>query len=258
MANKPTGVGGSFSVRVDDQGNAIAEHRKRRWPSDQKEIERIIFDLFREKMTARGVNFSRVVDGGTHDLDYRVTTIDDEFDVELMEIVVPSGKGVPFRRGHATFTAGEYVDAVSSPIQRKVSKYGLNHEKPIDLVLYATHDTFNPSQAAFELLTNWFHQQQHSFRNVYYVWVLGDFDGALWDVYVRGTQMPTLSAPFESLRKTTSFHVDFSVADQSNNEPFIEIAIPPLPLMPPRPTVIVSLLQRGGVHILYSTKFRQR
>ncbi len=102
--------------------------------------------------------------------------------MELMEVVVPAGK-VPFQPGHGKYVAGEYADKVFAQVAKKITKYGLRHEVPICLMIYTTHEQYNPNDAALWALARRFADTEHAFEYVWFVVPFTDDDARIDCVY---------------------------------------------------------------------------
>jgi SEC-C motif len=193
---KPSGTIGPFVVKSDGKGNVEGSLDKFVWPTEQKAIENLVLDLFLSEREKAGVTVLTRQDGGTHDLDFRLKLSDGLIDLELMEVVIRSGKQIPFQSGHGTYTAREYADAVFAQIQKKIDKYGAGHEIPIDLLLYVTHEQYLPSLKALDVLRIYFRDKQHDFRRVYLIVPLTHKTCSLHELYINNVTLvlPPLEA----------------------------------------------------------------
>ncbi|MFS2107887.1 hypothetical protein [Ralstonia sp. Ralssp135] len=175
MARKPSGVTGPVRMSVGPEGPRL-DHITIQWPADQKGIERKILEYLLRDWKKNGVPLPKVTDGGTEELDFLLEYPRGKAHMELMEAVVPPQK-LPFQGGHAWFEAGPYADRVFAGVRRKIAKYGLRHEVPIDLLLYTTHEQYNPTDAALWALARRFADVPHPFEFVYFVTPFADDDG---------------------------------------------------------------------------------
>ncbi|MHA6883084.1 hypothetical protein [Ralstonia pseudosolanacearum] len=167
MARKPSGVTGPVRVTVGPDG-AHLEHEKIQWPTDQKEIERKILGYFVREFEKTGATILSVKDGGTEELDFLLELPGGSAHLELMEAVVPADR-VPFQPGHGHYVAGPYAAKVFAGVERKIAKYGLRHEVPIDLLICTTHEQYNPNDAALWVLARRFAETPHPFEYVFFL-----------------------------------------------------------------------------------------
>lgn len=189
---KRSGIIGPFVTTSDGTGNMAGSQNKFVWPTDQKAIENLVLDYFlREREKVGVVIFSRQ-DGGIHDLDFRLKLSDGIVDLELMEVVIRSGKEIPFQPGFGTHVAGEYADIIFEQVQKKIDKYGSNHEIPIDLLLYVTHEQYLPNNSALDVLRIYFRDKHHNFRRVYFIVPAAQEFCSLYELYSQGV---TLNLP---------------------------------------------------------------
>lgn len=169
MATKPSGTAGPFTVTVSADGTVVGQQAKIVWPPDQKEIERKILGFFVREFEKTGAKFLNIQDGGTKDLDFLLTLPGGQVHLELMEVVIPKSGEIPFRPGHRRHQPVPYADAIFKGVQRKIDKYGSTHEVPIDLLLYVTHEQYNPNDAALDVLRRYFLERPHSFEYVFFL-----------------------------------------------------------------------------------------
>lgn len=193
---KRSGTIGPFVVTSDGKGNVEGSLDKFVWPTEQKAIENLVLDLFLLEREKAGITMLTRQDGGTHDLDFRLKLSDGLVDLELMEVVIRSGKQIPFQSGHGTYTVSEYADAVFAQIQKKIDKYGVNHEVPIDLLLYVTHEQYLPSLKTLDVLRIYFRDKQHDFRRVYLIVPMTHKFCRLHELYINNVtfDLPPLEA----------------------------------------------------------------
>ncbi|MBB5447879.1 MULTISPECIES: hypothetical protein [unclassified Paraburkholderia] len=169
MAKKPSGTAGPFTVTVSAEGTIVGQQAKIVWPPDQKEIERKILGFFVREFEKTGAKFLNIQDGGTKDLDFLLTLPGGQVHLELMEVVIPKSGEIPFRPGHRRHQPVPYADAIFEGVQRKIDKYRLNHEVPIDFLLYVTHEQYNPNGAALDVLRRYFLERKHPFECVFFL-----------------------------------------------------------------------------------------
>ncbi|MFZ2407813.1 MAG: hypothetical protein WAW41_22000 [Methylobacter sp.] len=169
MATKPSGTAGPFTVTVSAGGTIVGQQAKIVWPTDQKEIERKILGFFVREFEKTGAQFLKIQDGGTKDLDFLLTLPGGQVHLELMEVVIPKTGEIPFGSGHQRHKPVPYADAIFKGVQRKIDKYGLKHCVPIDLLLYVTHEQYNPNEAALDVLRRYFLEREHSFEYIFFL-----------------------------------------------------------------------------------------
>lgn len=213
MARKPTGVTGPVRVTATPSGPRL-DHLTIRWPTDQKAIERKILDYFLRFLAERKIVVSRVIDGGTEELDFLVEYPGGKAHLELMEAVLPEEK-VPFQSGHRWFVAGKYADQVFAGVKRKIAKYGLRHEVPIDLLIYTTHEQYSPADSALWALAKRFADTEHPFEMVYFVVPFADDDARV--VLVHNKNDPRTFPPAEQFEEATWLRIVGSEARLETN-----------------------------------------
>lgn len=169
MAKKPSGITGAFSVTVTEGGELTGHHDKVNWPSSQKDIERKILGFFMREFEKSDAKFIKIEDGGTEELDFLLTLPGGKVYLELMEAVVPRPKEIPFQSGNRRFEPITYADVVFHEITKKIAKYGLKHEIPIDLLIYLTHEQYNPNNAAINVLRRYLIETEHPFQYVFFL-----------------------------------------------------------------------------------------
>lgn len=166
MAKKPSGTLGPLRVSAS-VGQASAEHRKVAWPSDQKDVEQKILDLFVRQFERIGAKFLRIEDGGTKDLDFLVTLPGGQAYIELMEVVMPDPPSIPFQTGQQWHEPLTYARSIFKTVEeKKIQKYGFSHKIPIHLLLYITHEQYAPTEAAIHALRHYFTVNKHPFEYV--------------------------------------------------------------------------------------------
>ncbi|MCA3562675.1 MAG: hypothetical protein IOC82_16820 [Aestuariivirga sp.] len=168
MAKKPTGTLGPLTITTSD-GRTSAEQQKIVWPSDQKDVERKILELFVSEFERTGAKFLRIEDGGTKDLDFRVTLPGGQAYVELMEVVIPEPSTIPFQNGQQWHEPLAYASNIFGAVEKKVRKYGFSHTIPIHLLLYLTHEQYAPNEAAIYTLRHYFKVNKHPFEYVFFL-----------------------------------------------------------------------------------------
>jgi len=156
-------------MHVADGGEVSGHHAKVDWPTNQKDIERKILRFFIRDFEKSGAIFIEIEDGGTEELDFLLTLPGGKVHLELMEAVVPSPKEIPFQSGHGRFEPIPYADVVFRGIAKKIAKYGLKHEVPIDLLVYVTHQQYNPNEAALNVLRRYLNEAEHPFQHVFFL-----------------------------------------------------------------------------------------
>ncbi len=167
-AKKPTGKAGPFQVRV--KGGAIESGQLRiAWPGSQKDVERKILQYFVREFEKSGAAFLKIEDGGTRELDFLLTLPGGKSYLELMEVVVPPAGAKPHQAGAQSHWPIPYADKVFADVQKKIQKYGLKHQIPIDLLLYITHEQYQPDGSALDVLRNYFQTRPHSFHYVFFL-----------------------------------------------------------------------------------------
>lgn len=167
MAKKPSGAIGPIRVGIID-GQHCAEQQKVIWPSDQKEIERKILGFFVREFEKTGAKFLKIEDGGTEELDFLLTLPGGKAWLELMEVVIPKPSNTPFQSGQQCHEPLIYAENIFKAVEeKKIRKYGFNHEIPIDLLLYITHEQYAPNEAAIHALRHFFKEKTHPFNYVF-------------------------------------------------------------------------------------------
>lgn len=219
---KRSGTIGPFVVTSDGKGNVDGKLTKFAWPTDQKTIENLVLDFFLREREKTGVTIITRQDGGTHDLDFRLKLSDGLVDLELMEVVIRSGKQIPFQSDFGSYVAGEYADVVFSEIQKKIDKYGANHKVPIDLLLYVTHEQYLPSDKALDVLRIYFRDKAHNFRRVYLIVPTTPEFCSLYELY--GYDVAFDLPPLEAIANSRWVNMVSSEAKADNKG--ISIAIP--------------------------------
>lgn len=181
MARKPSGVSGPVRVTVDPSGVNLGLE-KIQWPTDQKEIERKVLGFFIREFRKAGASILDVKDGGTEELDFLLKLPGGNAHLELMEAVVPAER-VPFQSGNGHHVAGPYATKVFASVERKIAKYGLRHEVPIDLLIYTTHEQYNPNDAALWVLARRFAETPHPFEYVFFLTPFSETNARLVVLY---------------------------------------------------------------------------
>lgn len=222
MAKKPSGTTGFISV---DHTGSHTFHANE-WPTEQKEIERKILSLFKTELEASGGKILSIKDGGTKELDFLLETPQGLAHLELMEIVFRGGKGSPFTPGHGYHAPMEYAQQVFGEVKKKIDKYGMRHEVPIDLLLYITHQKFLPIEAAIWALRRRFFYEAHCFQ---YVFLLtpGPPSAQVRVLFSKDTlfELP----PIEAIRNKGWVNLDFNEAEQGEGSISFEIDLSKLP-----------------------------
>lgn len=199
MARKPSGLVGPVRVSVR-AGGAQLDHLTINWPADQKGIEWKVLEYLLRDWESNNLPVPAVTDGGTEELDFLLEYPKRKAYMELMEAVVPAEK-IPFQPGHAKHEAGPYADKIFAGVKKKIAKYGLRHEVPIDLLIYITHEQYNPNDAALWALARRFADTPHPFEFVYFVVPLADDFARISLLYVK--DQPMRFPPSESFEKVT-------------------------------------------------------
>ena len=169
MAKKPSGTIGQIRAGIID-GQHFAEQQKIIWPSDQKEIERKILGFFVREFEKTGAKFLKIEDGGTEELDFLLTLPGGKAWLELMEVVMPKPRNTPFQSGQQWHEPLIYAENIFKAVEeKKIRKYGLNHETPIDLLLYITHEQYAPNEAAIHALRHFFKENTHPFNYIFLI-----------------------------------------------------------------------------------------
>ena len=174
MAIKPSGTSGPIKISFSNNDGISQTHEKFIWATNKEGIENQIFQFFVREIKKTGEEITSYEAGGTKDLDFAVTSNNQKFCLELMEAFVSQRDCQPFQGGAQIHNSSTYADKVFAGIDKKTKKYGLKHEVPIDLLLYATHEQYNPSSSALELLKHYLIEQKHSFRRVFFIQPLAE------------------------------------------------------------------------------------
>lgn len=167
MARKPSGTTGPIRVAVAES-SATLNHQPVQWSTDQKGVERKILDYFIRESQLAGARVLHVQDGGTKDLDFLLTLPGGKCHLELMEAVLPNSP-VPFQPGHMRHEPVPYARRIFDSVQKKIDKYGLKHQVPIDLLIYVTHEQYNPNDAAIWVLRRMFAEVAHPFEYAFFL-----------------------------------------------------------------------------------------
>lgn len=215
MAIKPSGTSGPFSVTVSADGTPVGRHEKFAWPTNQKDIERKILDFFVREFERTGAKFLKIEDGGTKDLDFLLTLPGGEVHLELMEIVIPQKGEIPFQPGHRRHEPVPYADAAFAGVQRKIDKYGLKHDVPIDLLLYVTHEQYNPNGAALDVLRRYFLERRHPFQYVFFLVPVAEDFATLYVLFNK--DVPFNPPPVDELAQRAWINVVSSEAQITTN-----------------------------------------
>lgn len=169
MANKPSGTMGPYSGTVQSTGKLVSQQSKIIWPSAQKEIERKILNFFMREFEKTGAKFLKIEDGGTRELDFLLTLPGGKVYLELMEAIITHEGEIPFQAGNRAYKPIPYADAIFREVSKKIFKYGFKHDVPIDLLIYTTHEQYNPNGAAIQVLQRYFLENKHPFQYVFFL-----------------------------------------------------------------------------------------
>jgi hypothetical protein len=168
MPNKPSGTTGPIKMTHNSSQVISISLEKIVWETNQKGIEKQILQFFiRDNKEYK--EFLSYEDGGTEELDFLIKTPKEKFYLELMEAVAPEDPKKLFQQGNQFHKAVDYVDKVFAGVERKIKKYGLKHKVPIELLIYTTHEQYNPNVSAIELLKHKFSDIIHPFRKVFFL-----------------------------------------------------------------------------------------
>lgn len=159
-------------------------HQTIQWPTNQKAIEWKILGYFVREFEKNGAKILDVKDGGTEELDFLLTLPGGKAYLELMEAVLPA-TGIPFGSGHGHHEPIPYADKIFEGVRKKIAKYGMKHEVPIDLLIYITHEQYNPNDAALWVLRRYFAENQHPFQYVFFLVPIDEVSSQLNVLYTK-------------------------------------------------------------------------
>ncbi len=210
MSKKPTGITGPYKVSINS-GQVTGQQEKIAWPSDQKEIERKILEYFIREFEKSGAKFLDVKDGGTKELDFLVTTPNGKAYIELMEVVLADHDQNPYQKGTQVHSVADYARKIFENVKnKKIKKYGFNHQTPIDLLLYVTHEQYSPNESAIQALRHYFKENKHPFSYIFFLTPLAEDLIILQVLFNKDFSFET--PPLEELEKNTWINLPSSNA----------------------------------------------
>lgn len=152
MPKKPTGHQGYYRVTVNVDGTANSQFHREHLGDQKEGVEQAIVSKFVTAWAAMGVNVEALPNRQENDLDFTIITAGGKAKLELTELVFPAPKGQsPYRAGKPFgSTYGEASDQLLSTISHKAQRY-TKGSMPIDLLVYATHEIFEPVEGVIRL-----------------------------------------------------------------------------------------------------------
>lgn len=184
VTRKPSGTAGPFRVTRTADGITSGQF-KIEWPPEQKKIERKIVGYFVREFEKTGAKFLNIEDGGTEELDFLLTVPGGKMYLELMEAVLPAEGQKPHQTGSQCHRPISYANKIWGEVDKKVTKYGLKHSIPIDLLIYTTHEQYAPNEAAIQVLRRYFLDRQHPFHYVFFIVPLAEELSPMWVLFNR-------------------------------------------------------------------------
>jgi hypothetical protein len=197
---KPIGDIGAVSV-----GRLGVNWDKIRFPDDKVSLEAKITSLFIPAIERTDGTQFQVRSLPEADNDARLVAGEDQVDLQLKEIVFAKKKGSPYRQQERRYDSGYFADQVIATIERE--KYGIN-ERPLWLLIYATHWAFVPAPPVEFLLHKYFAERQHPYERVFVMHLLTEEHGELTGLYpqIVGQRADAIKAwPDEATARAQSF-----------------------------------------------------
>jgi len=184
---KPSGTAGPFIIRKGLRA-ALGAQSKIPWPDTQDGIEWKVFCYFkREVEKIAGGKLGKVTECGGKTAaamcgaafvadrpDFLLEVPGGKTYLELMEAVLPDDGQNPHRAGVQWHSPRDYAEKVWKKVNRKIQLYGFRHTIPMDLLIYTTHEQYAPTEAAIQILRDYFEDRPHPFSCVSFIVPLGE------------------------------------------------------------------------------------
>lgn len=164
---KPIGETGPIQV-TNTSGDPLVTWLTVQFPDDKAAQEMVIASTFVKELNSKENAHWTVEQLEENNFDFAMHSSEGRRYLELQEIVIPPAKrGSPYSSRQQVIRAGKFADTIVTAIGRKAAKYPRSQATSLDLLLYATHWRFLPSQSVTKLIAHHLRNVSHPFANVW-------------------------------------------------------------------------------------------